>query len=392
MSGERQAIIDRAPLPVDSGLAQARPELIHGAFRLPGFRTSFLLGAAVGAAYLLVVGLLLSRRPATAVEARLAAATSGQADIGTVAASAWPDQAAAHQLDWIGLILDPGRTGAIIDVARATALLLVLAAALLIFPIARRLEFPRALAAAATAGTAVACGLVLLYAGINAGTVAVAWLSAAALLAVSSARYGRTAALAAGGVGVVCAPLAAVGVLVLGAHLVAVRAVAPGVSDRDRRLIVAALASGAAVVAILATAGRPLAPASAAGPRTAGRPDHRVLGGDHRPGLVAGGMAAPGVHRGGRAAGLRPAPGRRAGHRGDARGAGDRATRNRRAGHHPGRHAGTRVGRGASPPSGCWRLRPRSGSRPAGARWREPRSATGSCESSTPAASYLSTS
>ncbi len=223
----------------------------------------FLLGAAVGAAYLLVVGLLLSRRPATAVEARLAVATSGQADVGTAAASAWPDLVAGHQLAWIGLILDPGRTGAIIDIARATALLLALAAVLLIFPIARRLEFPRALAAAAAAGTAVACGLVLLYGGINSGTLALVWLSAAALLAVSTARYARTAALAAAGVAVVCAPLVAVGVLVLGAHLVAVCAVAPGLSDRTRRLIVAALVSGAAVVAVLATGGRPLAPASA---------------------------------------------------------------------------------------------------------------------------------
>ena len=211
----------------------------------------------MGGLYLVLVGLTLFRQPAMALEPELAAITAG-VDLSDPRAS-WADTVAARQLGAIELILDPGRGMALIDAARWASLLLVFAASLLIFLIVRRLEFRSVMAAAATAGCAIAGGLIQLYAGLNTGPVALFWLAIAAVFALSAVRYARAAALAAAALGVISMPVAAVGLLVFAGHLVAVSAMAPRLSVGARRWSVAGLLACALTVAVLATGGRQLA-------------------------------------------------------------------------------------------------------------------------------------
>ncbi len=219
----------------------------------------FLVGATFAALFIATVGLQLTSQAATAAEAQLAAATSTAANLAGPATAGWPDAIAARQLAAVGLLLDAGQTAAVIDVARAAGLVLALVASLLIFPITRRLGFSAPSAAAATALSAILVGLVQLFSGVDVGVVALAWLALATVITLSPVGSVRWLACVAAAVGVLTVPLAAVGLLVLGGHLVAVSAAGSTLRPLWRQTIAAALLLGAVAVAVFATGDRPLA-------------------------------------------------------------------------------------------------------------------------------------
>lgn len=89
----------------------------------------FLLGAAAAATFTAVIGLQLTRQPATAAEAQLAAATSAT-HLGGPVPAGWPQSLAARQLAAVELLVDPSQTAALIDATRAAALIFAVAASL----------------------------------------------------------------------------------------------------------------------------------------------------------------------------------------------------------------------------------------------------------------------
>lgn len=137
-------------------------------------------------------------------------------------------------------------------------LLAVLVCCLLLWPVSRRLGLPRAAAGLAVALGALLAGPVAASGGADPGGPAVLWLAVAATLAGPGAARGVSAAVAA----LACAfiaPVAAVGLLVLAAHLIATSAVGTTWSAARRRWAAVLTLAAAATVAVLATGDRPLA-------------------------------------------------------------------------------------------------------------------------------------
>lgn len=206
-------------------------------------RTLALVGGVVALIGLLAVA-ALDQRPAAPAEALLAA-------------GAGPDVVAGQQLAAVELLLGGWGGAVVLDAARTATVVLVAVAALLLWPIGRRLELSPGLAGAAVvvaAGSAVLLGL----AGtVDPGAVGVVWLVAAAGLA-GRGRGGRAAALLATGLAVLSAPVAAVGVAAFAAHAVATGQLAGRLPPRGRRVF-------AGLAAVVAVAAAVVAPGSGAG-------------------------------------------------------------------------------------------------------------------------------
>jgi len=215
--------------------------------------TKWLLAAALPVAALGAVAMnAISRRVATAGEAGITAAASaaGRGDPGAILSL--PDPIAVHQIAVLQALWSGAEPAALIDVTRAMFLVVGLVGCLLLWPVARRLGLSMPAAAAAVLLCGLPAPLVMLHASVDAGALAVVWLT----LAVAVAGRGRAAnvgAIAAAAIGVLTAPLAATALLAAGAAtmLFSVRRYARGAV-----VLGTAMAGGAVVVAALSTGGR----------------------------------------------------------------------------------------------------------------------------------------
>ncbi|QYN32112.1 hypothetical protein K1T35_26240 [Pseudonocardia sp. DSM 110487] len=186
------------------------------------FRSFLVVAVPVSLVGLLAAG-AADQLAATAGEAVVAAGAALGSGSGLGAVS-WPDVVAVHQIAAVERLMgDVAPT--VIDSARTVFVLVNAVGCLLLFPLARRLG----LSARAAAMAVVLCGLpaplVLLHASVDAGGLAAMWLTAAACL-VRRGRWAMVAAVAATVTAVLTAPLAAVGLLIGGAHAVLIGSVA----------------------------------------------------------------------------------------------------------------------------------------------------------------------
>lgn len=210
--------------------------------------------AAAAVAAHVVAALRVDAWTATLGEARLAVAVAVARGAEVVADPLLPsDRFAALQLAVVQTVLPTGGA-AVVDAARWACLLFGLVAALLVWPILRRLRVSTAATAVGVALAGVSLPALALHSGISAAAPAAAWLATAAALAAHE--RGRAAVVAVV-VAVATAPLVAAAVLALVAHLVLARLVRR--VGRYRLPVGVGAAVAAVVVAVPAVGWGPLA-------------------------------------------------------------------------------------------------------------------------------------
>lgn len=249
-----------------TGPAAARP---HAAGRAP-------LGLAVAAVAVagLLAGAALDRLTATAGEALVAAGAAG------APGGPWPGPAAGQpvtvQVAAVSALLGGLGNLPVIDAARTVLVLFGAAAAVLVWPAARRIGLPPGAAAAAVVLGGVG-PLLLLGGRVDPGGVAVVWLVLAAALA-GRGRGPTAAAWVALAAAVLTAPLAAAGVLAFAAHGLLAGGLGAHLPRRGARVLAGVGAAGAATAAVLATGDRAWAGYGAGSPGAAVLAGALVLG------------------------------------------------------------------------------------------------------------------
>ncbi|MHA6795221.1 hypothetical protein ACVGVM_17170 [Pseudonocardia bannensis] len=189
----------------------------------------------------------LGSRILTEGEAGLAAASSAVG--GGVALPAWPDAVAVHQLAALEALLSGLTSAVAVDGARLVALVVGLAGCLALWPVVRRLGLHAPAAALAVA----LCAVVSLRGSVDPGALAAVWLTVAVAL-VGRGGTDRVLGVAAAAIGVLTAPLAAMGLLTYGAC-----ALVSGSRVRvPARLLAGAWLGAAVAVTVVATGDRPL--------------------------------------------------------------------------------------------------------------------------------------
>jgi hypothetical protein len=216
-----------------------------------------LVGAAAAAVHL-AVALRGDRFVATVGEARMAAAAFAArgAELGDITLPA-ADRFAVRQLAAVETLLPTGDLP-VVDAARSAALAFGFVSVVLLWPVLRALGARPVPAAVATGLIGVLPPVVVLHAGITAAAPATVWLVAAALLAGSARRRIGWAAAAAG-LAALTAPLAAVALLGLAAHLLHDRVVGGHLPPAARRALTVGTGAAAVAVAAAAAGNGPLA-------------------------------------------------------------------------------------------------------------------------------------
>jgi putative peptide zinc metalloprotease protein len=212
----------------------------------------YLLAVAVPMTLLTLLAVAgVDQRTASAGEAAIAASTALASD-DPLAPVSWPDVPAVHQIAAVDTLLGGAGRQTVIDSARTVLLVVNLLGSLLLWPVARRIGLPAPAAATAVALAGLPAPLVLLHGSVDAGGLAAGWLIAAAGLA-GRGRWANRAALGAALTAVLTAPLAAVGLLVLGAHGMLTGQFGRRLPRRTARVLAAAAAASTVLAAVRST-------------------------------------------------------------------------------------------------------------------------------------------
>lgn len=184
------------------------------------------------------------------------AAAPGEADLVAAAATAGgpalpgtaAGRAAAHQIAAVDALLGDLLGSGLLTAARSVLVGAGVLTALLLWPVARRLRLPGPAAALVVALAAIPALAAPLHGTVDAGGIAALWLAVAVALA-GRGRGAHAAALLAAMVGVLTAPVAAVGLLTFAAHAVLVRRIAKGLRRGASWAVAAGLGVGAVAAA-----------------------------------------------------------------------------------------------------------------------------------------------
>ncbi len=227
-----------------------------GAARLGRPSTARLPSLLLAVIPIALVHLLIGMQTGGAATPAEAAAVTG-IGAGTLAPA---DVAFVGQLTAVAALVGPDGAVTLLELARGVCLLAGLLAALLLWPVACRLQ----LGADAAAAAVLVAGVVPLVAGlqptVDPGSVSVFWFVAAAVCGVRLRITGLTVVGAGAGVAaaVLTAPLVAVGLLAFVAHGFAGGLLAPSRSRGQRMTAAAVAVAMAAVVAALAIGRTPV--------------------------------------------------------------------------------------------------------------------------------------